>query len=217
MVKKTKEEALETRNNVLKAALKLFYEKGYQETSINDIAKAMGTTRGAVYWYFGCKGDILKALWSERIVHVNRILHNVRNISSVGENDIDNIRAVLENFLGSLFSTTNQDIENKMFFHIIHILMISGNSEEILYIREQTKIFDREIFSVIYNLILKIKNNSQTDCCIEIKEIVTYLHLMLDGYFLNSINLVGFEHEFYEKVYPHKLVDFIIKIIFKFI
>ena len=58
MVKKTKEEALETRNNVLKAALKLFYEKGYQETSINDIAKAMGTTRGAVYWYFGCKGDI---------------------------------------------------------------------------------------------------------------------------------------------------------------
>ena len=139
MVKKTKEEALETRNNVLKAALKLFYEKGYQETSINDIAKAMGTTRGAVYWYFGCKGDILKALWSERIVHVNRILHNVRNISSVGENDIDNIRAVLENFLGSLFSTTNQDIENKMFFHIIHILMISGNSEEILYIREQIK------------------------------------------------------------------------------
>ena len=55
MARKTKEEAAETRTNVLMAALDLFAEKGYSRTTLGGIAKRIGMTRGAVYWHFDNK------------------------------------------------------------------------------------------------------------------------------------------------------------------
>lgn len=41
------------------AAARLFSTKGYLETSMDDVAKAARTSKGGVYHYFDCKGDIL--------------------------------------------------------------------------------------------------------------------------------------------------------------
>ncbi len=63
MVRKTKEEAQATREQLLDAAELLFSEQGVSATSLNDIARAAGLTRGAVYWHFENKSDLLMALW----------------------------------------------------------------------------------------------------------------------------------------------------------
>lgn len=63
MARKTKEEALVTRNQLLDAAEKLFSTQGVARTSLHDIAESAGLTRGAVYWHFDNKGDLLTALW----------------------------------------------------------------------------------------------------------------------------------------------------------
>ena len=47
---------------ILEAALKLFVEKGYTATKIEDIARAAGVTRGTPYLYFAGKEDIFKSL-----------------------------------------------------------------------------------------------------------------------------------------------------------
>jgi TetR/AcrR family acrAB operon transcriptional repressor len=52
MVRRTKTEALETRNSLLDAAEHLFQARGVSRTSLNDIANEAGTTRGAIYWHF---------------------------------------------------------------------------------------------------------------------------------------------------------------------
>jgi len=44
MVRRTKEEALETRNRILDAAEHVFYEKGVSRTSLADIAQTAGVT-----------------------------------------------------------------------------------------------------------------------------------------------------------------------------
>ena len=62
MARKTKEEAAATRERVTIAALDLFTEKGYSRTTLVDIAKRIGMTRGAVYWHFDGKPDLLAAL-----------------------------------------------------------------------------------------------------------------------------------------------------------
>ncbi len=62
MVRKTKEDALETRNQLLDAAEKTFLEKGFSHTSLKDVALVAGLTRGAVYWHFKNKADLLEAL-----------------------------------------------------------------------------------------------------------------------------------------------------------
>ena len=66
MARRTKEDAAETRSRLLDAAELLFHEKGVSRTSLNDIALAAGATRGAIYWHFENKGDLLTALW-ERV------------------------------------------------------------------------------------------------------------------------------------------------------
>lgn len=63
MVRKTKEEAQATREQLLDAAERLFSENGVSATSLNDIARAAALTRGAVYWHFENKSDLLMALW----------------------------------------------------------------------------------------------------------------------------------------------------------
>jgi AcrR family transcriptional regulator len=62
MAKKTKEEAEKTRIKILYTALDLFFEKGYARTTLDDIAGACGVTRGAIYWHFKDKADLLLTL-----------------------------------------------------------------------------------------------------------------------------------------------------------
>ena len=64
-MRKTKEEALKTRSKVLKSAMKVFLAKGYSQTSLADIAETAGYTRGAVYWHFEDKSEILEILVSK--------------------------------------------------------------------------------------------------------------------------------------------------------
>jgi AcrR family transcriptional regulator len=50
------------RQSILEAASKLFIEKGFGGTNINDIADAVGVTRTALYYYFPSKESMLEAL-----------------------------------------------------------------------------------------------------------------------------------------------------------
>ena len=50
------------RQTILDAASRLFIEKGFAGTNINDIADAVGVTRTALYYYFPSKEHMLEAL-----------------------------------------------------------------------------------------------------------------------------------------------------------
>lgn len=67
MVRKTKEEALETRNLILDAAETVFGAQGVSSTSLNEVARAAGMTRGAIYWHFKNKADLFNAML-ERVI-----------------------------------------------------------------------------------------------------------------------------------------------------
>ena len=62
MVRRTKDEAQETRNGILDAAERVFSEHGVSRTSLDDIATAAGVTRGAIYWHFKDKSDLFTAM-----------------------------------------------------------------------------------------------------------------------------------------------------------
>jgi TetR/AcrR family transcriptional regulator, acrAB operon repressor len=66
-MRKTKEEAEATRKSLLDAGLKVFSKKGYVSTTLDDIAREAGVTRGAVYWHFkNGKPELFEALITER-------------------------------------------------------------------------------------------------------------------------------------------------------
>ena len=62
MVRKTKEDALATRELILDTAELVFQRRGVSRTSLQEIAQEAGVTRGAIYWHFENKGDLFNAM-----------------------------------------------------------------------------------------------------------------------------------------------------------
>ncbi len=86
MTKKTREGALQTKKQILSAALDLFTELGYEKTSLSDIARKANVTRGAIYWHFEDKGEILCDLCVS-IAYDNKIPDYL--IAATRENETD--------------------------------------------------------------------------------------------------------------------------------
>ncbi|MEA2422142.1 MAG: hypothetical protein QOF55_1241, partial [Thermoleophilaceae bacterium] len=57
----------ESRDELLTAALRIFGRRGYQQASVDEIAAEAGYSKGALYWHFPSKEELLLALLDERI------------------------------------------------------------------------------------------------------------------------------------------------------
>ena len=57
----------EGRDELLAAALRVFARRGYRQAGVDEIADAAGYSKGALYWHFSGKEDLLQALLEERI------------------------------------------------------------------------------------------------------------------------------------------------------
>jgi len=74
MSRKTKVEAEKTRTRILASALSLFVKKGYEATTLPEIAARLKMTKGAVYWHFESKEKLLIALVDEMLQKFQRQL-----------------------------------------------------------------------------------------------------------------------------------------------
>lgn len=57
-------QAEQRREEIISAAARLFCEKGYEGTSVRDIAREVGITEGLIYHYFPSKADLIVACWN---------------------------------------------------------------------------------------------------------------------------------------------------------
>lgn len=60
-----------TVNKILEVSLRLFLEKGYDNTKIQDIADELGMTKGAIYHHFESKEEIMNKLGESMFIHNN--------------------------------------------------------------------------------------------------------------------------------------------------
>lgn len=74
-MRKTKTEALKTKEHLMLAALETFHQKGIARTSLNEIAQAAGVTRGALYWHFKNKEDLFDALFQRICDDIENCMH----------------------------------------------------------------------------------------------------------------------------------------------
>ena len=58
----TKKKTRNTKSRIVAAAWKLFYEQGYDDTTVEEIIEASGTSRGSFYHYFEGKDALLSSL-----------------------------------------------------------------------------------------------------------------------------------------------------------
>lgn len=78
-MKRTKQEAAETRQRILDAALIIFTRKGFTAATLNDIADEADLTRGAIYWHFSDKAALYTTLIQSLLARSAAALGNAAN------------------------------------------------------------------------------------------------------------------------------------------
>ncbi len=113
MVRRTKDEAVETRNQILDAAERVFSERGVSRTSLTDIAEAASVTRGAIYWHFKDKAE----LFCEMVARVTMPMEDAPcQINPAQDPDpLASVRAMLAGIL----ERTSGDAQARRVFHIV--------------------------------------------------------------------------------------------------
>lgn len=87
-----------SRNLIIQTALKLFAQKGYHGTSIADIAKEAGISKGLAYNYFKSKSDLIEVVLEQLGVEVNKMFAGIESISDPYEK----LRLFIEGTLDSI-------------------------------------------------------------------------------------------------------------------
>jgi AcrR family transcriptional regulator len=60
-------EGREARHELLSAALRVFARRGYGQAGVDEIAADAGYSKGALYWHFSSKEEVLLTLLEERV------------------------------------------------------------------------------------------------------------------------------------------------------
>jgi AcrR family transcriptional regulator len=118
--------SMKTKNvadEVLRAALELFAEQGYANTSVQQIVQAAGVTKGAMYHYFTSKDDLLFAIY-ERMLSLQK--RRLDEITAKGGETEAVLRAVCEDVV-----VTSIDFlpEGTVFFRSQHMLTPERQAE----------------------------------------------------------------------------------------
>ncbi len=69
---------IETRERIYRAALRIFAQRGYLETTVEDITEAADVGKGTFFNYFPTKEHVLATYGEERVAAIERALKKVR-------------------------------------------------------------------------------------------------------------------------------------------
>jgi len=82
-----------TRDQIVEAADRLFYQRGYEHTSFSDIADVVRISRGNFYYHFRTKDEILDAVVGARLAATRQMLERWE---VEGETPADRIRSFID-------------------------------------------------------------------------------------------------------------------------
>ncbi|MBI2277956.1 MAG: TetR family transcriptional regulator [Dechloromonas sp.] len=115
MARKTKEDALITRNRILDSAVEVFSRQGVSPTSLKDVAKEAGVTRGAIYWHFPNKLAMFEAMIQRLVcpLRINADDHALR----MAANPLLFLQEVVDEVFGKMLSDPSFRKVFEIFWH----------------------------------------------------------------------------------------------------
>lgn len=113
MARRTKEEAEATKKAISIATLEIFCEKGYSRTTFDEIAKRINLTKGAVYWHFRNKADILSEI-------IRKTFEITRNIIAIKVPKIDSLEQLKQYMHEELKLIENNPEYRQCLYFVFH-------------------------------------------------------------------------------------------------
>ncbi|MBK5896839.1 TetR/AcrR family transcriptional regulator [Catonella massiliensis] len=135
---KTKEER---RKEIIETAGKLFEEKGYEQTQVQDIVNEIGVAKGLFYYYFKSKDEVMEEL-ADR--YADAIIDAVNELIDKDISTFDKINRIFQIFIDSaekksgifmgILNVKNGITHERIFFNVgekmvplVTELILSGN------------------------------------------------------------------------------------------
>ncbi len=167
-----------TKRKIFETSMKLFAEKGYDATSIEEITATVGVAKGTLYYHFSSKEEIFNFLIEEGI----KLLQNSIDIKTAKLNNyIDKLKAVIlieikivvkyEDFIKILLSqlygneTRNKKCQRHIFEYIDKIeKIVEEGIKEGQIKKGNPKAIASEIYGLIASsLVYKLKNEKEIE------------------------------------------------------
>jgi TetR/AcrR family acrAB operon transcriptional repressor len=179
MARRTKEEAQETRNRILDFAEHVFNEKGVSRTSLDDLARAAGVTRGAIYWHFRNKAELFDAMMA-------RITLPMEEVSQrAGEGACEDPLAYVRSCALNVLTRTATDPQCQRVFEII--------CHKCEYVDEMAELKARhlecraECLDEMERAFAKAIGQGQLPATVDARRAAVVLHALIDGLIANWV------------------------------
>lgn len=198
----------ETVQLILDVAFRLFMEKGYEHTSIQDIIDHLGgLSKGAIYHHFKTKEDILVAVTDKMTSESNQMLAIIRDRSDL--NGREKLKTIFKESINrpvqnDIF-TVAPDFHNnpKLLFSLLHDTIEEAAPNYILPIIKQG-ILDGSIETdypeQLAELILLTANVWMNPMIFDSSEEESYRKFMVFGQMLNGLGLDIVDSEMLERL-----------------
>ncbi|SAL02755.1 TetR family regulatory protein [Caballeronia calidae] len=186
MVRRTKEEAQATRNRLLDAAERVFYEKGVSRTTLADIAQAAGVTRGAIYWHFANKGDLFNAMFDRSLLPLDELV-----AATLDGKEEDPLARLRELFVWCMRNITT-DEQRRRVFDIL--FMKCEFVEEMGPVRERHQNNMRDGMERIERALRNAVEKKQLPETLDTNRATTMLHCLFTGILHDSLMLPDLVH-----------------------
>ena len=131
MARRTKAEALVTRDRILDAAERVFSRRGASRPSLEDIAAAAGVTRGAIYWHFRNKADLFAAMLSRVTLPMEEM------VGRSGDDALTEPLGYIRRCMVTVLRKTTDDPQTRRVFEIV--------CHKCEYVDEMARVRDRYV------------------------------------------------------------------------
>ena len=103
----TRENAIDSRQEILRTAARLFQQRGYDATSMNDVAAALKLSKGGLYHHFQSKDEILFNLMNHAMdITQARVIDGVKGIADPEER----LRMLIRRHIEVVMSVRDREI-----------------------------------------------------------------------------------------------------------
>lgn len=145
-----REATLDSRQEILRTAARLFQQRGYDATSMNDVSAALKLSKGGLYYHFQSKDEILFEIMNHAMeITQERVIAPVSRIADPAER----LRALIRLHMEVVLSP--QDREITVMLHENHPLPPT--------LRKRINTRKKEYVHFVENLIAEVQKEAQKD------------------------------------------------------
>ena len=154
---------LDKKQHIISHAMQLFADKGFEATSIRDLAKVADVNVAMVNYYFGSKEKLMEAIIEEKAAYMKDRIEELNANTAMSE--IDKVNALIEDYV-------NRIVSNPNFHKLLYKELMGSNRENLNQLLTNTFARNTKNFAKIIENGIKKKVFKKVDATLTVASIV---------------------------------------------